>query len=85
MSISKKGIVWIGVVLLLIIILTIRNFTYSENTDRVFIKDKDGRALILHGVNVNADAKSDSLRVGWPKRKDYEKLTELWGLNFVRM
>ncbi|RUA09532.1 MAG: hypothetical protein DSY82_05785, partial [Flavobacteriia bacterium] len=50
----------------------------------VFIKDKEGRSLILHGVNVNADAKGDSLRVGWPKKQDYADLSEKWGFNFVR-
>jgi endoglycosylceramidase len=84
MRLSKRKIIWIGI-LILSVFLTIRNCTYSENAERIFIKDKEGRSLILHGVNVNADAKSDSLRVGWPKRKDYAKLTELWGLNFVRM
>ena len=81
---NRKKIIGMAI-LLVAVFLTIRNCTYSENEDRVFIKDKDGRSLILHGVNVNADAKGDSLRVGWPKRKDYAKLTELWGLNFVRM
>jgi len=83
MNITKRKIIWIGVLLFLIIV-TVRNCTYSENTDQVFIKDKEGRSLILHGVNVNADAKGDPLRVGWPKKQDYADLTEIWGFNFVR-
>ena len=80
---EKRTAIYIGI-LFLIIAVMIRNCTYSENTKREFIKDKEGRSLILHGVNVNADAKGDSLRVGWPKRKDYADLSEKWGLNFVR-
>ena len=80
---NKRKIIWAGI-LLLLIILTIRNCTYTENTKRKFIQDKEGRALILHGVNANADAKHDSLRVGWPQRQDYADLTEKWGFNFVR-
>ncbi|RLD83758.1 MAG: hypothetical protein DRJ07_06075 [Bacteroidetes bacterium] len=83
MNITKRKIIWIGVLLFLIIV-TVRNCTYSENTDQIFIKDKEGRSLILHGVNVNADAKGDPLRVGWPKKQDYADLTEKWGFNFVR-
>jgi len=83
MKSNKKKIIWAGI-LLLLMILTIRKCAYTENTNRKFIKDKEGRSLILHGVNVNADAKSDSLRVGWPMRQDYADLTEKWGLNFVR-
>lgn len=80
---NRKRLIWIGVSIS-IIVLFVRNCTYSENTNRVFIKDKEGRSLILHGVNVNADAKSDSLRVGWPMKEDYAKLSEKWGLNLVR-
>ncbi len=83
MNITKRKIIWIGVLFFLIIV-TVRNCTYSENTDQIFIKDKEGRSLILHGVNVNADAKGDPLRVGWPKRQDYADLTDKWGFNFVR-
>ncbi len=78
-----KKMIWAGIFLLLVL-LTVRSCTYSENTDRRFIKDKEGRSLILHGVNVNADAKHDPLRVGWPQRQNYADLPEKWGLNFVR-
>lgn len=83
MKFTRKKIIWIGI-LLFVVIATVRNCTYSENTNRVFIKDKEGRSLILHGVNVNPDAKGDPLRVGWPKKQDYADLTEKWGFNFVR-
>jgi endoglycosylceramidase len=82
MKIDKRK-VWFGV-LILVIFFTVRNCTYSENRDKIFIRDKEGRAMILHGVNVNPDAKGDSLRVGWPKKQDYADLTEKWGFNFVR-
>lgn len=80
---NRRKIIWAGI-LLLLIILTVRNCAYTENTNRKFIKDKEGRSLILHGVNVNADAKHDSLRVGWPQKQDYADLSEKWGFNFVR-
>lgn len=80
---SRKKIIW-WVIFLLLAILVVRNCTYTENTARKFIRDKAGRALILHGVNVNADAKHDPLRVGWPQKEDYADLSQKWGLNLVR-
>ena len=83
MKAKIKKILGAGVSLFLIIV-TVRNCTYTENAHRRFIRDEQGRALILHGVNINADAKHDPLRVGWPRREDYADLSEKWGFNFVR-
>ncbi len=83
MKIKTRKIIWFAV-LLFLIFFTVRNCTYTENTSRRFIRDEEGRALILHGVNVNADAKHDPLRVGWPQKKDYAELSGKWGFNMVR-
>ena len=80
---NRRRIIWSGVLILLILFI-VRNCTYSENTNRRFITDKNGRSLILHGMNVNPDAKHDSLRVGWPQKVDYTVLSEKWGFNMVR-
>ena len=81
---KKKRKIILASILILVILLTLRKCTYSENTDRKFVTDSLGRALILHGVNANPDAKSDSLRVGWPLQEDYSALSERWGFNLVR-
>ena len=73
-----------SVIIILLIIGFVRRCTFRENKDRFFVKDKHGRSLILHGVNANADAKSDPLRVGWPEEQDYADLSQKWGFNFVR-
>jgi endoglycosylceramidase len=80
---SRKRVIGLVVILILIVVF-VQRCTFTENSKRVFIKDKYGRSLILHGVNVNADAKSDPLRVGWPQEQDYADLSEKWGFNFVR-
>lgn len=80
---KRQRIIWSGVFILLIILI-VRNCTYSENTNRKFITDKNGRSIILHGMNVNPDAKHDSLRVGWPLKEDYTVLSAEWGFNMVR-
>lgn len=52
---------------------------------RTFVTDEQGRALILHGVNVSNSAKRDPLRVPWVTREDIERLSADWGFNFVRL
>lgn len=80
---KKRKILLSGVVIFLLIFI-VRKCNYSENTERKFITDKEGRSLILHGMNVNPDAKHDPLRVGWPQKEDYTVLSEKWGFNMVR-
>jgi endoglycosylceramidase len=49
-----------------------------------FVRDDQGRALVLHGVNVDNLAKSDPLRVGWIGRADILRLSADWGFNVAR-
>lgn len=50
-----------------------------------FVTDDQGRALILHGVNVSSSAKDDPLRSAWITRADAERVRRDWGLNSVRL
>jgi endoglycosylceramidase len=50
-----------------------------------YITDDQGRALILHGLNVSGSAKSSPDRVGWAKKDDILRLSRDWGFNFERM
>ena len=52
--------------------------------DRRFVTDEAGRALILHGANVSASAKSHPLRMPWVERDDVARLARDWGFNFAR-
>ncbi|MBW2243433.1 MAG: cellulase family glycosylhydrolase [Deltaproteobacteria bacterium] len=49
-----------------------------------FITDEQGRALILHGMNVSGDAKWDPERMPWVGRDDVLRLSRDWGFNFSR-
>jgi len=49
-----------------------------------FVTDAQGRALILHGLNVSGSAKDDPLRQPWITRTDAERVQRDWGFNLVR-
>lgn len=49
-----------------------------------FIRDDQGRALILHGLNIANDAKSDPLRVGRTTREFVLHMARAWGFNASR-
>jgi endoglycosylceramidase len=49
-----------------------------------YITDEQGRALILHGLNVSSDTKWDPQRMPWVRRADVERMALDWGLNFAR-
>lgn len=50
----------------------------------LFIRDEQGRALVLHGLNVANDAKSDPLRVGATTREFILQMGRVWGFNASR-
>lgn len=52
--------------------------------DRVFITDALGRALVLHGANVDGDAKGDPLRMPSVDRAGVERMARDWGFNLAR-
>jgi len=49
-----------------------------------FVRDDQGRALILHGVNASGTAKYDPLRLPWYNRDDVRRMAREWGFNFAR-
>ncbi len=49
-----------------------------------FVTDAQGRALILHGINVTGSAKDDPLRMPWITQADAERVAHDWGFNVVR-
>jgi len=52
--------------------------------DPQFISDEQGRALILHGINVSSSTKDDPLRMPWVEQPDVARLAEDFGFNFAR-
>jgi len=64
--------------------LIARSCVYSENTKRFFVRDAQGRALVLKGFNANGDAKGDSLRVGKADLSDFQRMADEWGCNWIR-
>ena len=50
-----------------------------------FIRDAQGRELVLHGTNFSSASKSDPDRLpSWATRDDVLRLSGDWGFNFVR-
>lgn len=49
-----------------------------------FVTDAQGRALILHGLNVTGSAKDDPLRMPWITPADAARVGHDWGFNMVR-
>lgn len=56
----------------------------AEPPLRHYIRDAQGRALVLHGLNVANDAKSDPLRVGATTREFVLHMARVWGFNVSR-
>jgi endoglycosylceramidase len=50
-----------------------------------FVTDAQGRALILHGLNVSGSAKDDPLRMPWISQADAERVRRDWGFNVARL
>ncbi|MEB2344198.1 MAG: cellulase family glycosylhydrolase [Deltaproteobacteria bacterium] len=49
-----------------------------------FLTDEQGRALILHGINVSSSTKDDPLRMPWVEQADVQRLADDFGFNFAR-
>jgi endoglycosylceramidase len=49
-----------------------------------FLRDEQGRALILHGANVSGSAKGDPQRLPWVGPDDVSRLARDWGFDFAR-
>jgi endoglycosylceramidase len=55
-----------------------------DKTPYPFVTDSAGRALILRGINVMSNAKSDPLRMPNISKEDVRRMVEDWGFNHVR-
>lgn len=75
----------ITILITILIIPIILRFSVSEDFESLPLKDEQGRALILHGVNVNKEAKSDPLHVGETSRETFHRYSEELGFNAVRL
>ena len=56
----------------------------EDKTAYPFVTDAQGRALILHGINVMSNAKRDPLRMPAIDQEDVRRMVEDWGFNHVR-
>ncbi len=59
-------------------------FAGACNASEVWIRDDDGRAIILHGINISNAAKWAPDRISWHEFGDYERMKTDWGFNAVR-
>jgi endoglycosylceramidase len=58
---------------------------YSTDENRSFVRTKDGRITILHGMNILTNAKAHPLRIGELTKEDITRLSSEWGFNAVRL
>ena len=58
---------------------------YGRPDKQFYITDSQGRALILHGINVSNNAKNDPLRVGTIDKETIFRFSRDFGFNAVRM
>jgi endoglycosylceramidase len=77
---KTKGSFFILTVTVLLMLCACRN-----SFERQYITDDQGRALILHGLNVSCSSKYYEDRVGWTKKEDILRMSRDWGFNFARM
>lgn len=52
---------------------------------RSFVTDDQGRALILHGLNVSSSAKDHPQRMPWIDRAQAHRIAHDWGFNAARL
>lgn len=68
----------------LCLLLLAASACWAPPEDPQFITDAQGRALVLHGLNVSNTAKYDPDRVPWVGQTDVERMSRAWGFNFAR-
>ncbi|MDJ0849497.1 MAG: cellulase family glycosylhydrolase [Myxococcota bacterium] len=69
---------------LLLPLLLLLGACYAPPSDPQFITDDQGRALILHGLNVSSDAKFTDDHMPWVEQRDIDRMADDWGFNFAR-
>jgi endoglycosylceramidase len=50
-----------------------------------WLRDENGRALILHGLNISNVAKTTTDHMSWHTYADYERMRKDWGFNVIRL
>lgn len=81
---SGSGQTRVSRTLLAAALLTLLSACDAPPSDPQFITDDQGRALILHGINVSGDAKWTDDYMPWVEQPDVARLAEDWGFNFAR-
>ena len=69
----------------LIICLTIFLISNTCIASNNWIRDEDGRAIILHGLNISNAAKRTPTQLSWHTFEDYQRMKDEWGFNCVRL
>ena len=60
-------------------------FTYNVEASNFWIRDKDNRAIILHGLNISNAAKRIENQISWHTFDDYKRMSSDWGFNCIRL
>ena len=74
-----------AILLYLAILVSFMLGACKKDFQQQYITDDQGRALILHGLNVSGSSKYYPDRVGWTGKDDILRMNRDWGFNFARM
>ncbi len=74
-----------GIFICLVIFFSFMFGACRNSFEQQYITDDQGRALILHGLNVSTSSKYYPDRVGWTQKDDILRMSRDWGFNFARM
>ena len=69
---------------LITLCLVLGTLAGCDSQPQQYLRDEQGRALVLHGLNVTGSAKDDPRRLPWIEQADAERLSRDWGFNLAR-
>ena len=76
-----RVLLWKKIYIILVGLLLV--FPVASATNN-WIRDEQGRVIILHGVNISNVAKHTDDHTSWQTFDDYERLSREWGFNVIR-
>ncbi len=74
-----------GIFICLVILVSFMLGACKKDFQQQYITDGQGRALILHGLNVSNSSKYYQDRLGWTQKDDILRMSRDWGFNFARV
>ncbi len=73
-----------GTIIRLVLLAGLARAAIAQSAGPAFIRDQQGRAVIIHGVNISNYAKYAPDNTSWQTIEDYAQMTGEWGFNTIR-